>query len=691
MINIQNYQLKRRNNLTMKNTIKFVGLHAHSTFSVFDGLGFPQEHIDFAISNGMNALALTDHGNMNGMSYQYLHSKKINSTEKKFKPIFGVEAYFIPSIKEWYELKTKIKSEKKSSIKDDDKISGTTIEDEEVSKKKKNPLNRRGHLLLLAQNQIGLSNIFKLISESFKVDNFYKMPRIDYEMLEKYSEGVIASNACIGGIYGMNYWENIEKGSGAVLSSMRETTIRMQKIFNNKWFGELQWSNIPVQHEINQFIIKLSKELNIPLISTADSHYSKPELWKDRILYKRIAPGFNKLYEGKELPNSIDEVGYELFPKNGNQMMDSYEKYSSLCGVKYDSDVILKSIENTYDVAFNLIEDFTPNVNVKLPSFVVPKDSNDNEYLSKKVFENFNNLNLDKSLRKTYEDRINTELSVISKRGFSRYFITMKAIADIANAIQLTGAGRGSGAGALISYVLGITQVDPIKWDLMFERFLRADATDWPDIDFDVSSNEEVKNKIIATWGEDNVVSISNWNTLQLKSLVKDISKTYGIPYKEVNDITSKMMFEAVPGIKEELGIKSGILPTQPTFEQVLQHSCSFKEYLEKYPKIKEHITNLFKQVRSCFSDRCFVLTDNGYKLPTEINVKQDKIAYVNYTNEISYNKDYSLIYNGEKALFLIELEEGYSIELTEDHKVFTSDGIKQVKDLTLEDEIIAV
>ena len=255
MINIQNYQLKRRNNLTMKNTIKFVGLHAHSTFSVFDGLGFPQEHIDFAISNGMNALALTDHGNMNGMSYQYLHSKKINSTEKKFKPIFGVEAYFIPSIKEWYELKTKIKSEKKSSIKDDDKISGTTIEDEEVSKKKKNPLNRRGHLLLLAQNQIGLSNIFKLISESFKVDNFYKMPRIDYEMLEKYSEGVIASNACIGGIYGMNYWENIEKGSGAVLSSMRETTIRMQKIFNNKWFGELQWSNIPVQHEINQFII----------------------------------------------------------------------------------------------------------------------------------------------------------------------------------------------------------------------------------------------------------------------------------------------------------------------------------------------------------------------------------------------------------------------------------------------------
>src|SRR3972149_3573381 len=133
MINIQNYQLKRRNNLTMKNTIKFVGLHAHSTFSVFDGLGFPQEHIDFAISNGMNALALTDHGNMNGMSYQYLHSKKINSTEKK------------------------------SSIKDDDKISGTTIEDEEASKKKKNPLNRRGHLLLLAQNQIGLSNIFKLI------------------------------------------------------------------------------------------------------------------------------------------------------------------------------------------------------------------------------------------------------------------------------------------------------------------------------------------------------------------------------------------------------------------------------------------------------------------------------------------------------------------------------------------------
>jgi DNA polymerase III alpha subunit len=176
--------------------IPFVGLHAHDGFSIFDGMGFPSDHIDFCISNGMDALATTNHGNMNSLSYQVLHAKKLQKEGVNFKPIFGCESYFIPSISEWREEYEKYKAEKKT--KDDDSISGATIEDEAATKKEnKSVINRRRHLVLLAQNQKGLNNIFKLISESYKNENFYRYPRIDYSLLEKYNEGIIAMSACI--------------------------------------------------------------------------------------------------------------------------------------------------------------------------------------------------------------------------------------------------------------------------------------------------------------------------------------------------------------------------------------------------------------------------------------------------------------------------------------------------------------
>jgi len=460
--------------------IPFVGLHAHSTCgSPFDAIGYPNESIDYAIDNGMNSLALSDHGNMNGTAYQILYSKKLKADGKNFKPIYGVEAYFIPSLADWRELKSAkaLEKQNKDKVKEEDEQGGTVVEDEEASKKKKNPLNARAHLILLAQNQIGLNNIFSLISESFKPSCFYKFPRIDYELLQKHNEGVIASSACLGGVYAQDYWENLEKGSDIILNAMRNTTERMQKIFNDRWFGELQWNNIPAQHDINQYIIQLSKEYDLPLISTADSHYPRPELWKDRILYKNLRPGFNKK-EQKSLPDSIDEVGYELYPKNGDQMMEAYEKYSSMNGIKYDSDLILKSITNAHHIAFNMIEDFMPDNTIRLPSFVVPDGMTDDSALTQMAEEGLKKLSLSPTERPEYEKKLQTELKVIQGRGFSRYFLTMKSIADKANSLQITGCGRGSGAGSLVSYVLGITQVNPIKWGLMFERFLRSDAED---------------------------------------------------------------------------------------------------------------------------------------------------------------------------------------------------------------------
>jgi len=600
--------------------INFINLHCHSTYSTFDAIGYPNEYIDSAIENGMSSIALTDHGNMSALPHQIFYSKKLKSEGKIFKPIFGIESYFIPSVSDWKILKQSLSENKKQKAKEEDEYAGTVVEDEVESKRKKiNPLNKRSHLVLLAQNKKGLSNLFKLVSESFKPGNFYKFPRMDYELLEKYNEGIIALSACLGGKLAGDYFDNKENGIDACLQAMRVTTERMMHIFDNgRWFGELQWNAIPEQHEVNQLIIQLSKEYDFKLVSTADCHYPKQHLWKDRMLYKYLRPNTHsknaflaKNAEIKTLPTSVDEIGYELYPKNGNQMMDAYEKYSSFVGAKYDTDVVLESILNTHEIVFGMVEDFSLDMEVQLPDFVVPKGKSDNEALREKTYEGFNRINfVSEEQKELYKKRIETELGVVEDRKFSRYFLTMKAIADKSNAIQLTGTGRGSAAGSLVSYLLNITQVDPIRWNLMFERFLRSDSTDYPDIDTDHASNEKIKQALVEMWGEDNVVSISNWNTLQLKSLIKDISKFYNIPFQEVNLVTIAMMKEATPKAKAIKGMSAGVYT--PTFDEVMEHSKTLQNFLQQYPTVKTHVHNLMNQIRSCSRHAAGVLISSN-------------------------------------------------------------------------------
>ena len=244
--------------------------------------------MDFAFNNGSRALALTDHGNMNGLAYQVLHAKRMKKQGKDFKPIFGVEAYFIPSVANWKKEYEEIKAAAKKKSEYEDGSSGTTVENEASKKKMKSVLNRRRHMILLAQDQEGLQNIFKMISTSYIGDNFYRYPRVDYALLKKYNKGVIAASACLGGVYAGNYWENRDEGADAVLDAMRHTTQKMQSIFGDRWYGELQWNNVPEQHELNRYIIQMHQEFGIDLISTADSHYYNETVWKDRELYKRL-------------------------------------------------------------------------------------------------------------------------------------------------------------------------------------------------------------------------------------------------------------------------------------------------------------------------------------------------------------------------------------------------------------------
>jgi len=582
-----------------QSSIPFVGLHAHSgTGSPFDGLGYPGEHMDFAYQNGNDALALTDHGNMNGFAYQVQHAQKMMKEGKDFKPIFGVEAYFLPSIEEWRQELEKAKEDKKAKKSIDNSASGTTIEDEGNKREVKNLLNRRRHLILLAQNQTGLNNIFSLVSKSYREENFYRFPRIDYAMLKEHNEGVIAASACLGGVYAGNFWENKEEGEDAILSAMRETTKNMVDIFGDRWYGELQWNNVPEQHELNRLIVKVCGEFGVKLISTADSHYPNRTAWKDRELYKRLgwlSKGMPKWATNTELPQGVEEIGYELFPKNGDQMWEAYKEYSQKAGVEYNDNLIRESIERTHQIAHERIERFMPDNTVRLPNFVVPAGQTPDRALVAACVDGLRGLGL--TNKPEYVERLKEEMNVISERGFSKYFLTMKSIADKATEVQLTGAGRGSAAGSLVAYALGITQVDPIKYNLLFSRFMTKDSKDYPDIDYDVSSPMELKEMLIEEWGGNTVVPISNFNKLQLRSLIKDIAKFYEVPFVEANSVTSKMMAEATPIAKKKHGIKAGVYT--PTFEEVMEFSDSLKAFLRKYPKIKTHVEALVGEVRS--------------------------------------------------------------------------------------------
>jgi DNA polymerase-3 subunit alpha len=580
-----------------KPSIPFVNLHGHSTYSIFDGMGYPDEHVDFAFGNGLEGMAFTEHGNMNSFSHAFTKSKKMKEEGKDFKIIYGIEAYVHPSIDEWKLEREKHKEDAKLAKQIDEDV-GLVVEDENESKKViKSTLNQRSHLVLTAQNQEGLNNLFKMVSESYRGDNFYRFPRMDYDLLKRYNSGIIASTACIGGILGNDYWRNRELGDNAVLAAMENTVKQMMDIFGDRFYGELQWANYAEQHIINQHIITLSKMYGFKLISTCDAHFPSPDMWKDREIYKMIGWMGKKKDEIKidALPQTLEEMEYQLYPKNGDELFAAYRTYSSRLGFTYDDRLVEESIIRTADIARNRISAYTPDTSVKLPSFVVPEGETADTALAKLAVTKLKDSGLYKD--QVYIDRLKEELHTIKDRGFSKYFLTMSLLANKAKETQLCGGGRGSGAGSLVSYLLDITEVNPIKYNLQFSRFIRKNAKDYPDIDFDVSDPMVLKEMMINEYGESTVVPISNFNTLQARSLIKDISKLYDIPFQEVNDVTSKMLGEATPVAKKEHGITAGVY--NPSWEELKKYSPSLANYITKYPHVAVHVENLQGQIRS--------------------------------------------------------------------------------------------
>lgn len=601
--------------MTNKHKEKFVGLHSHSVFSVFDAIGYPNEHIDFAVSNGAEALALTDHGNMDGLSYQVLHSKKINANGTKFKPIFGVEAYFVPSIADWRTLHESLKTDKKGKEEDESK---TVVENEEETKSEsKSMLNKRHHLVLLAQNNVGLKNIYKMISDSYQPENFYRYPRIDLEMLKRHNEGIIVLQACLGGYLAKAMWEMKDKPRDDIKNEMKKRAQQFVDIFGDRYYLEMQWNAIPEQHFLNKMFLEISKEMNIKVVSTADAHYPNPDAWKTREIYKRLGWLNNKPDYGVDsLPKTREELKYEIYPKNYSQMFESYKKYSQLCGEVYDDQDVISSLEETSRIAFDRIENFYPDTKVKLPTFALDKTKTPIKQLTEICIESMKQKALDKDSK--YIERLFKELKVIDTRDFASYFLTMKLISDEARTFQLCSPGRGSAAGSLISFLCGITTLDPVKHNLQFERFLLAEGTDYPDIDFDCSNPMALKDYFIDKWGKFSVVPITNYNTLKFRSLIKDVSKLFGIDYAEVNSVTSTMLAEATPEAKKKNGIRAGMY--EPTYEELLEFSPSLNKFFLKYPQIKESIEGLSGMVKSASRHAGGIIL--GDNLSTEMPLK---------------------------------------------------------------------
>jgi DNA polymerase-3 subunit alpha len=608
---------------------QFTGLHAHSSFSTFDGLAYPGEHIDFVLSEtqGMDSWALTDHGNGSGLAHARAYTVKMQKAGRKYRQIYGVEFYFVPSLEVWknqYEThrqevkdaKTDKEKEKRSTQKividaeGEVEQGGHVIEDEEETKRSsanKPEWKRYYHLVVIAKNQVGLGNLFTMVKKSYK-HGFYRFPRIDYKMLKKHREGLIVSTACVGGLAsGLIYRQfaglKFDELHPNLMNNLDDYNPVMNRLENmadqfvdcvgrDNFFLELQFNDLSAQHLTNRCLIDLSTKTGIPLITTADSHFPTSDKWQARELYKKIG------WMGAKLDQSMlpkkEDLKCMLYPKNASQMWDEFKQGHNQYDFYHGSEELVRdAIERTHDITWQKCEDTWIDTSVKLPHFGTPE---------KPAFRILSDLIKEAMIcegladKPVYVERVKEELSDIKYLGYEAYFLAMYKIFHLAENRTLFGPGRGSGAGSLVNYLLGITQIDPLPYGLLWSRFLGRHRTSWPDIDTDAGDRDALIDASRELFGDDAVIPVSNFNTLKLKSLVKDIAKFYGIDFTEVNKMTGPLQDEVMPHAKDENQEKSVFVLEH---EDCMKYSKGYREFMEKYPEVGKHVETLFMENRS--------------------------------------------------------------------------------------------
>ena len=466
----------------------FTHLHLHTEYSLLDGACRIGEVVSLAKNSGMTSLAITDHGVLYGAVAFYKECQK-----QGVKPIIGCEVYVAP----------------RSRF---DKVHGLDSD--------------RYHLILLCKNETGYQNLLKLVSSAW-VDGFYTKPRVDREILEKYSEGLIALSGCLFG-------EVAQKILSRNIDEAKETARWYKNTFGaDNYYLEVQNHGMVEEKEVLDGIVSISRELNIPMVATNDVHYCKKEdADVQRVL---IAVQTNKVV-GED--NALDFQSDEFYLKNGDEMLDAFRDYP-------------EAVENTNLIAERCNFDFEFGV-TKLPLFDIPTDDH-KTYLKNECMNGLRNIF--GTIPENYKERLDYELSVIDEMGFNDYFLIVADFIRFAKSKDIpVGPGRGSAAGSLAAYALGITGIDPIQNKLLFERFLNPERVSMPDIDIDFCYERrgEVIDYVTRKYGTDRVAQIVTFGTMQAKAAVRDVARALGLPYS-TGDIVAKQISRDYPDIKTAL------------------------------------------------------------------------------------------------------------------------------------------
>ncbi|MDD5710483.1 MAG: DNA polymerase III subunit alpha [Candidatus Colwellbacteria bacterium] len=500
---------------------KFVHLHTHSHYSLLDGLSKIDALIDKAKSLGMEALAITDHGNLYGSVEFYQKAKKAGT-----KPIIGMEGY----------------------------VAQRSRHDKEPGKD-----SERYHLTLLVKNEMGYKNLVQLATKAH-LEGFYYKPRMDRELLEAHHEGLICLSGCPAG-----------ELSRALEHGEKTKAYEIAKYYK-RLFGDDYYIEIQPQTKFNQKdLTELAQELDIKVVATQDSHYVERADQPTHDILLAIQTG-NKIDD----ESRFNFGGYMAFFASAEEMLELFKEG----GMAIDEKSALEAIDNTAEVSEKCNFDFKLK-QLHLPKYQLPQgEKNSIEYLRKLVNggikERFGKAD------KAIQDRIEHELAIIQKTGFEDYFLIVQDLVNWAKDRGImVGPGRGSAAGSLVSYLLNITEVDPLKYGLLFERFLNPERNEMPDIDLDFADNrrDEVFGYLREKYGEDHVAQIITFGTMAARQAVRDAGRAMGLPYSFCDQIAKLIPFNPNQGRpKSEI---ETYLQTIPELKQIADSDPKAKELLQ--------------------------------------------------------------------------------------------------------------
>ena len=476
----------------------FVHLHVHTEYSLLDGAARIEKLVKIAKDYGMPAVAMTDHGNMYGAIHFYNACKSAD-----IKPIFGTEFYVCDDL---------------------------TV---------KNGKTKLSHLIILVKNEVGYHNICKLNSIAFR-DGYYYKPRIDYKTLEKYHEGLICLSACLAGdIPKLIIEEQYQKAE--------ELALWFKGVFGEDFYLEIQHNGLPLQEVVNAKLREMSKSLGIKLVATNDVHYLYKEDAEMQDVLMCVA-----MKKTIDDPDRFKFTTQELYFKTYDEM---------LSGLPNDEEALDTTIEIADKCNYTYTE-YDKGI-YHFPHYV--PEGGYNEKVGATPKEYMKNL-IDRGVEKKYggytdviRDRVNMEMGVIEKQGFIEYFLIVWDYINAARNMGISvGPGRGSGAGSVVAYTMGITNVDPLKYDLFFERFLNLERVSAPDfdVDFQDTRRDEVVDYVTRKYGADHVVRIITFGTMKAKNAIKDVGRVLRVPYSKTDKITKLIPMLKSPILPKCFGFK---------------------------------------------------------------------------------------------------------------------------------------